>query len=84
MPEDLGAGPYDLQGMIDYFRKGTEALEQMAATTGAEEVIAEEAPVMDADAAIEEEFALDIEGDEEDEDLAGLTALAAKKAIAGA
>lgn len=89
MPKDLGAGPYDLQGMIDYFRKGTEALEQMVSqpATDAEEDLLrmnEEAPVMDADAAIEEEFALDIEGDEEDEDLAGLTALAAKKAIAGA
>ncbi len=84
MPEDLGAAPYDLQGMIDYFRKGTEALEQMAATTGGEDLLEAEAPMMDADAAIEEEFALDIEGEEEEDDLAGLTAAAAKRAMAGA
>ena len=42
MPADLGPGPYTLPELTDYFRKGLDALEQMAAGPPGGEVLAEE------------------------------------------
>lgn len=43
MPEELGAGPYTLPELTDYFRKGLEALEQMQGAAPEGDMLAEEA-----------------------------------------